>query len=182
MSSSASMTTMRGVSIARPAPPARCFHPSPRSTPALLPTRRLISIITSAADPYVLTKMEEQERTFNELQNRMADPDISGNPTEYQRLVRAVSDIQNAVEAYIAYKDTEKQLTDAKDMVRESEGDVEMLEFAKEEVESLTTSLNEQGERLKVLLLPRIHWTTKTSCWKSVLELEVKKQLYGLLI
>lgn len=99
--------------------------------------------------------MEENERSFTELQERMADPEISGNPAEYQRLVRAVSDIQDAVEAFVAYKDTQRQLEGAKEMLRECEGDPEMAELAREEADALASTLEEQGELLKVLLLPK---------------------------
>jgi peptide chain release factor 1 len=108
-----------------------------------------------AQDPYVLSKLEESERKFHELQTRMADPDVSSNPTEYQRLVRAVSDIQDAVEAYGAYKDLEKQLAAAKELLRESDGDPEMAELAQEEAGTLSQALEEQASKLKLLLLPR---------------------------
>lgn len=52
----------------------------------------------------------------------MADPDVSSNNTEYQKLVRAVTEIQDAVDGYSAYKDLEKQLAAAKELLRESEG------------------------------------------------------------
>jgi hypothetical protein len=52
----------------------------------------------------------------------MADPEVSGNNAEYQKLVRAMSEIQDAVEAYAAYKDVERQLADAKEMLKASEG------------------------------------------------------------
>ena len=52
----------------------------------------------------------------------MADPEVSGNNAEYQKLVRAMSEIQDAVEAYAAYKNVERQLADAKEMLKESEG------------------------------------------------------------
>lgn len=102
-----------------------------------------------------MAKLEETERTFNDLQNRMADPEISGNPTEYQRIVRSVSDIQDAVEAYREYKENLRQLGDAKEMLKESEGDPEMVEFAQEEVDTLNAALEVQAEKLKVLLLPK---------------------------
>jgi peptide chain release factor 1 len=103
----------------------------------------------------VLAKLEETERSFLELQQRMADPEVSGNPTEYQRLVRAVSDIQEAVEAYVGYKETARRLADAREMLRECEGDPEMAELAAEEAGELGAALEAQAERLKVLLLPR---------------------------
>lgn len=53
----------------------------------------------------------------------MADPEVSGNNTEYQKLVRALTDIQEAVDAFGEYKDLERQLADAKELLRESEGE-----------------------------------------------------------
>ncbi len=53
----------------------------------------------------------------------MADPEVSSNNTEYQKLVRALTDIQEAVDAFGEYKDLERQLVDAKELLRESEGE-----------------------------------------------------------
>lgn len=103
----------------------------------------------------MLAKLEETEKSFKELQERMADPEVSGNNTEYQKLVRAVSDIQDAVDGYTAYKDLERQLADAKELLKESEGDPEMAELAREEMEALQAAIEQQGERLKYLLLPK---------------------------
>lgn len=85
----------------------------------------------------------------------MADPDVSSNPTEYQRLARMVSDIQDSVEAYIQYKDLQRQLVDAQAMLKESEGDAEMVELAREEIDMLQTELTDTEEKLKLLLLPK---------------------------
>ncbi|KAG7672444.1 putative Peptide chain release factor 1 [Nannochloris sp. 'desiccata'] len=119
-----------------------------------MPTSRL-SIITSAADPYVLAKLEETEKNFVDLQTRMADPEVSGNPTEYQRLVRSLTDIQDAVEAFREYKETQRRLKEAKEMMKECEGDIEMMELAQEEFTVMSDAMEVQGEKLKVLLLPK---------------------------
>lgn len=102
-----------------------------------------------------MSKLEETERTFNDLQARMASPEVSGNPNEYQRLVRAVSDIQEAVEAFASYKDMQRRHAEAKEMLKECDGDPEMAELAREEADELSAALDEQGERLKILLLPK---------------------------
>jgi peptide chain release factor 1 len=102
-----------------------------------------------------LTKLEETERNFVDLQTRMADPEVSGNPTEYQRLVRALTDIQDAVEAFREYKETQRRLKEAKDMMKECEGDIEMMELAEEEVTAMSDAMEVQAEKLKVLLLPK---------------------------
>jgi peptide chain release factor 1 len=106
-------------------------------------------------DPYVLAKLEETESNFVDLQTRMADPEVSGNPTEYQRLVRALTDIQDAVEAFREYKETQRRLKEAKEMMKECEGDIEMMELAQEEVTAMSDAMEAQGEKLKVLLLPK---------------------------
>lgn len=111
--------------------------------------------VRAAADQYVLAKLEETEKSFKELQARMADPEVSSNNTEYQKLVRAVSDIQDAVDAYAAYKELERQLADAKELLRESDGDPEMAELARDEMETLQQQIDAQGEQLKFLLLPK---------------------------
>lgn len=102
-----------------------------------------------------MAKLEETERNFVDLQTRMADPEVSGNPTEYQRLVRSLTDIQDAVEAFREYKETQRRLKEAKDMMKECEGDIEMMELAQEEVTTMSDAMEVQGEKLKVLLLPK---------------------------
>jgi peptide chain release factor 1 len=106
-------------------------------------------------DPHVLSKMEETEKKYNEFQEKMADPNVSSNQTEYQKLVRAVSDIQDAVEAYQRYKELDRQLIDAKQMMKECEGDAEMLELAREEASMLSEEIDSLGDTLKLLLLPK---------------------------
>lgn len=83
---------------------------------------------------YAWDKHAAQQRSFaatplahalvpRPLQARMADPEVSGNNTEYQKLVRALTDIQDAVDAFGEYKDLERQLADAKELLRESESE-----------------------------------------------------------
>lgn len=102
-----------------------------------------------------MAKLEETEKTFQEIQNSMADPEISGNPTEYQRLVRSLADIQDAVEAYREFKDNERRFAEAKELLKESDGDPEMAELIMEEIQTLSPIIESQSERLKVLLLPK---------------------------
>ena len=85
----------------------------------------------------------------------MADPTISGNPTEYQKIARSVSDLQPVIDGFNKYLETEKLLVEAREMVKECDNDPELAEMAREEAHELVQSLEEQGEALKLLLLPR---------------------------
>ncbi len=76
---------------------------------------------------------------------------------EYQKLVKMCTEIQDQVEAYQEYRETERQLEDAKALIRECESaqDTEMVEFAREEQSVLNERLAALGARLKLLLLPK---------------------------
>lgn len=103
-----------------------------------------------------MSKLEDTEKHYNDLQEKMADPVVSSDQTEYQKLVRAMSDIQAAVEAYQRYRDLERQVVDAKAMMKECEGvDMEMMELAKEEYSMLQGEMETLGDSLKLLLLPK---------------------------
>ncbi|KAK9810519.1 hypothetical protein WJX72_012069 [[Myrmecia] bisecta] len=107
------------------------------------------------ADPFVLTKLADTEQTYKELTMKMADPDISANPNEFQRVAKAAADLEPTVTAYNAYLDTVEQLQEARDMMKESDGDPDMVEMVREEIDELSQRSAQLSEQLKVLLLPK---------------------------
>jgi peptide chain release factor 1 len=131
------------------------------TSPFLPPTtprpsiRRFSHRICAVADPFVLKKLQDTKKTHEELEAKMADPTISGNPTEYQKIARSVSDLQPVIDGFNKYLETEKLLVEAREMVKECDNDPELAEMAREEANELVQSLEEQGEALKLLLLPR---------------------------
>ena len=56
---------------------------------------------------------------------RMADPDVAGNPREYQRVAKSVADLSPVVDAYAAYKLALVQLQDARALAADAAGDRE---------------------------------------------------------
>lgn len=107
-----------------------------------------------AADRFVLAKLEDTAARYKALQDQMADPDISSEPGKFQEVAKAAAELQQAADKYAAYRDLENQLAEAKAMLKESQGDAEMTEMVKEEIAMLTQQIDEQGDALKVLLLP----------------------------
>lgn len=53
----------------------------------------------------------------------MADPDKISDSSEFQRIAKAASDLEQTVSAYREYMDVQQQLAEAKQMLKESEGD-----------------------------------------------------------
>lgn len=110
--------------------------------------------IVCMAESYVIAKLDSAERTYRELTMRLADPEVASNNTEYQKIAKTVSELEEVVQVYGAFKSCEQELADAREMARDSGGDREMELMAAEEAKELEQTLYELEEQLKLLLLP----------------------------
>jgi len=106
------------------------------------------------AEAYLIDKLKSVELTFEELTRKMADPDVASQPGEFQRIAKARSALEEVVETYTTWKETQEELEGAKQVLKESR-DPEMKEMAELEVAELAEKVPGLEERLKVLLLPR---------------------------
>ncbi|MBZ8179684.1 peptide chain release factor 1 [Oscillatoria salina] len=107
------------------------------------------------AEIYLLEKLQSVEQTFKELTKRLADPDIATNPDELQKVAKARSSLEETVNTYQTWKDTQEELVGAREIVKESNSEPELREMATLEVEELESRLEELENRLTILLLPR---------------------------
>ena len=107
------------------------------------------------AESYLLDKLKSVEQTFNELNRRLADPDIATDPQEYQKVAKARSSLEEVVNTYEIWKNSQEELAGAKLILREANGDPELQEMAALEVKELETKIEELETHLKILLLPR---------------------------
>ncbi|EIE25309.1 peptide chain release factor 1 [Coccomyxa subellipsoidea C-169] len=106
-------------------------------------------------EPLMLEKLERTDEAYKSLSGRMADPTVAGNPTEFQRVAKAAAALEDQVTAFSKYKDLVTALQEAKQLLRECDGDQEMAELAREEIESVSNELNSLTKELKILLLPK---------------------------
>jgi len=104
---------------------------------------------------YLLNKLKSVEQTFNELNRRLADPDIATDPAEMQRVAKARSSLEEVVNTYETWKTTQEELTGTRQVLKEANGDQELQEMAALEVEALEAKLEQLETRLTILLLPR---------------------------
>ncbi len=107
------------------------------------------------AETYLLDKLHSVEQTYQELTRRLADPDIATNPSELQKVAKARSSLEETVNTYETWRETQEELSGAKEIFKEASSDPEMQEMAALEVAELEEKLIQLEERLKVLLLPR---------------------------
>ena len=107
------------------------------------------------AESYLLEKLKSVEQTFYELTRRLADPDVAKDPSEYQRVAKARSSLEETVNSFEEWKKAQDDLQGARQILKEAGGDAELREMAAMEVEELETRSANLEIRLKVLLLPR---------------------------
>ncbi|WP_009634227.1 peptide chain release factor 1 [Synechocystis sp. PCC 7509] len=107
------------------------------------------------AETYLLDKLKSVEQTFNELNRRLADPDVARDPDEMQRVAKARSSLERVVDSYEEWKIATEELVGARQVFKESASDLELQEIAASEVEELEAKLEQLEIRLKMLLLPR---------------------------
>ncbi|CAN8264698.1 unnamed protein product [Cochlearia groenlandica] len=134
----------------RISPTRVCLVLSPPSPSRSRRTRRLVCM----AEPYLIRKMESVEKTWKELSVKLADPDVTSNPPEYQKLAQSMSELDEVVSVFRRFKDCEQQLLESKVLAKEAGDDEDMAEMIGSEINSLTKEIEELEKQLKMLLLP----------------------------
>ncbi|HEY8282309.1 MAG TPA: peptide chain release factor 1 [Leifsonia sp.] len=84
----------------------------------------------------------------DELQEQLADPELHGDPVRSKKVNRRYAELSRIVAAYREWKQIEDDLAAARELAEEDDA------FAAE-IPGLEQSLEETGERLRRLLIPR---------------------------
>jgi len=99
-------------------------------------------------------KLDQLEARYQEMTHELSTPEIVTDSARFQKLAKQHADLEAVVSKHREFKQIEKDLAGARQMVVESE-DADMRHMAQEE-EKLLLVRKEQVEReLKLLLLPR---------------------------
>ena len=96
-------------------------------------------------------KLELVEKRYDELTTQISDPEIISNTNEWRKLVKEHSSMEEVVLKYREYKQTMKNMDDAKDLME----DPDMKELAEEEYYSNKEKLGKIEDELKILLIPK---------------------------
>ena len=98
-------------------------------------------------------KLDELEKKFDLLTAEMADPEVINDGEKYRRVTKQVSELEDMVSDYRAYRAAAGNLEQARAMLAES--DPEIRKMAQDEVALLEPLLADYEGRLKVHLLPK---------------------------
>ncbi len=84
----------------------------------------------------------------------MADPGVTSDQTRLRGITREISDLEDTIAKYRAYRTTHEALEKTRVMVRE-EADDEMRALAREEAEKLAADEERLQQELRLMLLPK---------------------------
>ena len=99
----------------------------------------------------MLDKLKQLEEKYNELEKRMAEPEVYSDPAAYAKLAREQKELAPVVEAYRRYERARADMAEAQELM----GDPEMKEMAQEEFERAKAEAEKTEDELRILLLPR---------------------------
>jgi peptide chain release factor 1 len=99
-------------------------------------------------------KLDQIETRYEEMTQQLSDPQVIGDSARFQKLAKSHSDLQAIVEKHREYKQLEKDLAGAQQMILEAE-DAEMKQMAYEEEKQLLAKKEIVERDLKFLLLPK---------------------------
>jgi peptide chain release factor 1 len=99
-------------------------------------------------------KLESIVAEFNEIEGKVANPDVFNNPAEYTRLMRRRAELETVVQIIAEFKTARDNLKDAKELL-DSEKDQDMKDFYLAEIEQNQEKLVQLEERLKIELVPK---------------------------
>lgn len=96
-------------------------------------------------------KLEAVEKRYEELNKKIADPEIITRTSEWTGYMKEHAEIEEVVLKYKEYKKVLQQLNDAEAML----SDPEMKELAEEDIKSAKEQIPKLEEELKILLIPK---------------------------
>ncbi len=98
-------------------------------------------------------RLDGAEARYNELTDKMADPDVINDSDQYRKVSKEQSELGELVSKYREWKRADRELTDARLMLNESDPD--LREMAELEVQRLEPEAEQLENDIHLLLLPK---------------------------
>ena len=102
----------------------------------------------------MIDKLKNAESRYLEIEKKLGDPEIVGNPAEYTKLMKDYKNLTPLIEAYRALTDALNRQKEANEILVEKP-DEEMVLLAQEELADAKAEEARLLEEIKILLLPK---------------------------
>jgi peptide chain release factor 1 len=99
-------------------------------------------------------KLDQLDARYQEMTHELSSPEVVSDSARFQKLAKQHAELEEIVSKHRQYKQIEKDLAGAHELVLESD-DAEMRRMAQEEEKQLASQKDTVERELKLLLLPR---------------------------
>ncbi|HEY0593906.1 MAG TPA: PCRF domain-containing protein, partial [Thermoanaerobaculia bacterium] len=101
-------------------------------------------------------KLVEIERKYDDLQRRLAEPEIVGDVAKYRETMKALAEIEGVVKKTREHREASRRLAETRQMLSALDsGDAEMREMAEIEVAELEAATAALEQEIRILLQPK---------------------------
>lgn len=100
-------------------------------------------------------KLQKVEQRYEELNRLLSDPTVIADPVQYRVHAKSQAELEKVVITYRRYKEVEKRIAEARQIIREETDDRELRDLARMEMEELEQRREELENQLRFLLLPK---------------------------
>jgi peptide chain release factor 1 len=100
-------------------------------------------------------KLNDIEKRYDELQQRLGDPSIVTDVAAYRDTMKAISEIGSVVAKYRELKDVRKSLAETREMLGSIKGEDDLKELAEIELAELEAKEPQLEDELRILLRPK---------------------------
>jgi len=101
----------------------------------------------------VFDKLDEVVTRFEELEQRLGEPDVASDPRRYAEVAKEHAGLRPLVDTYRRERSLREAIEDNRELL--ADDDPEMRELAREELVGLEAELADVVRELKLLLLPK---------------------------
>ena len=103
----------------------------------------------------MIDKVKEIEDRFNEINERLMQPETVNDTKQYTALMKEYSELSPIVEKYKEYKQAEADYTEAEEMLSSGEADKDFKEMLQQQYTESKKKMEELNKELTILLLPK---------------------------
>ena len=103
----------------------------------------------------IFAKLQRADDRYREIEQMMTLPDVVGNNKKYAELIKEYKSLEPIIIKYREYRDAEKRMLDAEEMMRDSSLDSDLRDLAEVEYKECKLLCANLTDELKILLMPR---------------------------
>ena len=103
----------------------------------------------------LIARLKNASESFVNLEMQLADPDIANNPKKLESIARERAKLEPLVLDFNQLLDTDKEIGDSKELLKDNRNDKDMELLINEELCSLEDLKNQLIEKLTIALLPK---------------------------